>query len=67
MGSNPIKIENLLNFAKKKIKSKSKIVKSLDHDKNSFTISTNKLEKKLKFKSQTIEKIVKNHLQNNFI
>ncbi len=67
VGSNPIKIENLLNFAKKKIKSKSKIVKSLDHNKNSFTISTNKLEKKLKFKSQTIEKIVKNHLQNNFI
>ncbi len=60
----PLKIKEILNKAKKKLNSKSKIIKIKNNNKNSYYVSTKKLEHKLDFKTQTTKKAVEKHLEN---
>ena len=60
----PIILKDIFNLAKKKLNSKSKITEIKDYKKNSFYISTKKLEKKLKYRAQTTKNIVEKYLEN---
>jgi len=60
----PLIIREILNKAKKKLNSKSKIVEIKNYNKNSFCVSTKKLENKLDFKTQTTKKTIEKHLEN---
>tara|TARA_B100000029_G_scaffold502564_1_gene578035 strand:+ start:281 stop:1159 length:879 start_codon:yes stop_codon:yes gene_type:complete len=60
----PIILKNIFNIAKKKIDSTSKITEIKDHKKNSFCISTKKLEQKLKYKTQSTKNIIEKYLEN---
>ena len=62
--SKPIVLWKLLNIAKKKLNSKSKITEINDYKKNSFYISTKKLEQKLKYKTQSTKNIIEKYLEN---
>ena len=60
----PIILKDILYIAKKKLNSKSKIIEIKNYNKNSFYISTKKLEKKFKYKNQSTKKIVEKYLDN---
>ena len=60
----PLIIKEILNKAKKKLNSKSKIVEIKNHNKNSFCVSTKKLEHKLDFKTKTTKRAIEKHLEN---
>jgi len=60
----PIILKNIFNMAKKKINSKSKITEINDYKKNSFCISTKKLEQKLKYKTRSTKNIIEKYLEN---
>ena len=60
----PIILKNIFNIAKKKIDSKSKITEIKDYKKNSFYISTKKLEQELKYKTQSTKNIIEKYLEN---
>ena len=60
----PIILKDIFNIAKKKLNSKSKITEIKDYKKNSFYISTKKLEQKLKYKTQSTKNIIEKYLEN---
>ena len=60
----PIILKDIFNIAKKKLNSKSKITEIKDYKKNSFYISTKKLEQELKYKTQPTKNIVEKYLDN---
>ena len=60
----PLIIREILNKAKKKLNSTSKIVEIKNHNRNSFCVSTKKLDKKLNFKTQTTKSVIEKHLEN---
>ena len=60
----PIILKDIFNLAKKKLNSKSKITEIKDYKKNSFYISTKKLEQKLKYKTQSTKNIIEKYLEN---
>jgi len=60
----PLIMNEILNKAKKKLKSKSKIIKLRNKNKSSFYISSKKLEYKLNFKTQTTKQVIEKHLEN---
>jgi len=60
----PIILKDIFDIAKKKLNSKSKVIEIQDYKKNSFYISTKKLEQKLKYKTQSTKNIVKKYLKN---
>ena len=61
---NPLIMRTIFNNAKKKLNSKSKITELKNQNKNSFYISTKKLEDQLNYKTQTTEKVIEKHLEN---
>ena len=60
----PIILKDIFNIAKKKLNSKSKITEIKDYKKNSFYISTKKLEQKLKYKTQSTKNVVEKYLES---
>ena len=64
MSKNPIKMKKILNYAKIKLKSKSKIFKDNNTLKKSYLVSYKKLSKKLKFEIPSTKKIIVNHVSN---
>ena len=60
----PIILKDIFNIAKKKLNSKSKITEVKDYKKNSFYISTKKLEQKLKYKTQSTKNVVEKYLES---
>lgn len=60
----PIILKEIFYIAKRKLNSKSKITEIKNYNKNSFYISTKKLEQKFKYKNQTTKKIVEKYLDN---
>ena len=60
----PIILQKLLNIAKQKLYSKSKIYNFKSSKRNSFYISTSKIEKKLNYKIECSKKILDKHLEN---
>ena len=60
----PIILKDILYIAKKKLNTKSKIIEIKNYKKNSFYISTKKLEKKLKYRAQTTKNLVEKYLEN---
>ncbi len=60
----PIVLKEIFHIAKKKLNSKSKIMEIKNNNKNSFYISTKKLEQKLKYKTQSTKNIVEKYLEN---
>ena len=60
----PIILKDIFNIAKKKLNSKSKITEIKDYKKNSFCISTKKLEQELKYKTQSTKNIIEKYLEN---
>ena len=58
----PIKVYDIINKIKKQYNSKSKIQYLKDKKKSSFTISTNKIYKKLKFSPSTTNQIILRNL-----
>ncbi len=62
--SKPIFLNKLFKIVKKKINSKSKIIEIKNSKKNSFCISTNKLEKKLNYKTQSTKKTLEQYLES---
>ena len=64
VSKNPIKMKKILNYAKIKLKSKSKIFKDNNTLKKSYLVSYKKLSKKLKFEIPSTKKIIVNHVSN---
>ena len=62
--SEPIILKKVLNIAKSKLNSKSKIVEIKNKKNNSFIISTKKLEKKLNYKTQPTDITIQKYLEN---
>ena len=60
----PIILKDIFNIAKKKLNSKSKITEIKDYKKNSFYISTKKLEQELKYKTQSTKNVVEKYLES---
>ena len=60
----PIILKDIFNITKKKLNSKSKITEIKDYKKNSFYISTKKLEQELKYKTQSTKNIIEKYLEN---
>jgi len=60
----PIILKDIFSIAKRKLNSKSKIIEIKDYKKNSFYISTKKLEQELKYKTQSTKNIIEKYLEN---
>lgn len=60
----PIILKEVFQIAKKKLKSRSKIISITNNEKESFYISARKLEQKLKYKTQSTKNILIKYLNN---
>ena len=60
----PIILKDIFSIAKRKLNSKSKIIEIKDYKKNSFYISTKKLEQELKYKTQSTKNVVEKYLES---
>ena len=60
--SNPLQLNKILKLIRNKLDSKSKFFEEKNNAKNSFYISVKKIEKKLNFKTLTVQKLLTNNL-----
>jgi nucleoside-diphosphate-sugar epimerase len=59
----PMILKDLIDLGKKKLNYKNKIIEKKNQDNNSFYISTKKLKKKLKYKTQTTQQLIELYLE----
>ncbi len=62
--SSPLSLNLLLNYVKKKLNSKSKIIQLKNSKNKSFYISSKKLENKINYKIPSTKSIIKKYLEN---
>ncbi len=60
--SNPLQLNKILKLIRNKLDSKSKFFEEKSYARNSFYISVKKIEKKLNFKTSTVQKLLTNNL-----